>query len=116
MSKITCNLKTIAVREFCVNIFIVLILTIQWTIANPVGADWPAKRQKKTSCVSLAGPVQCILQGAHRTSFLSRQHGVMACFSFGVRSVQAEFFSDIVFTEYSVYCENFISLVIPKVF
>ena len=26
---------------------------IQWTIANPVSADRPAKRQKKTSCVFL---------------------------------------------------------------
>ena len=33
-------------------IFIALIHPIQWTIAYPVGADRPAKRQKKTSCVS----------------------------------------------------------------
>ena len=32
--------------------FIALILPIQWTIAKPVGADRPTKRQKKTSCVS----------------------------------------------------------------
>ena len=32
-------------------IFIALIHPIQWTIANPVGTDRPAKRQKKTSCV-----------------------------------------------------------------
>ena len=32
--------------------FIALIQPIQWTIAYPVGADRPAKRQKKTSCVS----------------------------------------------------------------
>ena len=37
--------------------FIALIHPIQWTIANPVGADWPAKRQKKTSCVSTGRPV-----------------------------------------------------------
>ena len=35
--------------------FIALIHPIQWTIAYPVGADRPAKRQKKTSCVSCAG-------------------------------------------------------------
>ena len=34
------------------NHFIALIHPIQWTIAYPVGADRPAKRQKKTSCVS----------------------------------------------------------------
>ena len=38
-------------------IFIALIHPIQWTIANPVGADQPAKRQKKTSCVSTGRPV-----------------------------------------------------------
>ena len=44
--------------------FIVLILPIQWTIANPVSADRPAKRQKKTSCVSIGWPIPlCIHQG-----------------------------------------------------
>ena len=38
-------------------LFIVLIHPIQWTNATPVGADWPAKRQKKTSCVSTGRPV-----------------------------------------------------------
>ena len=37
--------------------FIALIHPIQWTIAYPVGADRPAKRQKKTSCVSTGKPV-----------------------------------------------------------
>ena len=74
-------------------IFIALIHPIQWTIAYPVGADWPAKRQKKTSCVSTGqtGPVLCTRQVACRTSFLSRQRDVMASFSFGARSVQANF-------------------------
>ena len=35
-----------------IHFFIALIHPIQWTIAYPVGADRPAKRQKKTSCVS----------------------------------------------------------------
>ena len=34
-----------------INIFIALIHPIQWTIALPVGATGPAKRQKKTSCI-----------------------------------------------------------------
>ena len=38
--------------------FIVLIHPIQWTIANPVSVDRPAKRQKKTSCVSKLAPLQ----------------------------------------------------------
>ena len=33
------------------NYFIALIHPIQWTIALPVGATGPAKRQKKTSCI-----------------------------------------------------------------
>ena len=37
--------------------FIALIHPIQWTIAYPVGADRPAKHQKKTSCVSTGKPV-----------------------------------------------------------
>ena len=66
-------------------IFIALIHPIQWTIAYPVGADRPAKRQKKTSCVSTgqAGPVLCTRQVACSTSFLSRQRDVIASFSFG---------------------------------
>ena len=32
--------------------FIALIHPIQWTIANPVGADRPAKRQKKSPYMS----------------------------------------------------------------
>ena len=53
------------VENFClllieklVYIFIALIHPIQWTIAYPDGADWPAKRQKKTSCVSTGLPVR----------------------------------------------------------
>ena len=66
--------------------FIALIHPIQWTIANPVGTDRPAKRQKKTSCVSNGRPVPvvCTHQVARRTSFLSRQSDVIASFSFGM--------------------------------
>ena len=65
--------------------FIALIHPIQWTIANPVGTDRPAKRQKKTSCVSTGqtSPVLCTRQVACLTSFLSRQRDVIASFSFG---------------------------------
>ena len=70
--------------------FIAFIHPIQWTIANLVGADRPAKRQKKTSCVSTGWPVQvlCTPQMAPRTSFLSRQLDVIASFSFGECTVQ----------------------------
>ena len=73
--------------------FIALIHPIQWTIANPVGADRPAKRQKKTSCVSTGWPVPvlCIRQVAHGIYFLSRQHDVIASFSFGTCTVQTCF-------------------------
>ena len=80
-------------QKFQKNLFIALIHPIQWTIANPVSADLPAKRQKKTSCVSTgwAGPVLCTRQVACRTSFLSRQRDVIASFSFGARSASGIF-------------------------
>ena len=37
-------------------IFIALIHPIQWTIAYPVGADRPAKRQKKSFCMHAYWP------------------------------------------------------------
>ena len=95
--------------------FIALIHPIQWTIAFPVGADRPAKRQKKTSCVSTgqAGPVLCTRQVACRTSFLSRQRDVIASFSFGawlctrkilLRSVSLEIYqTSYFFNVYSAY-------------
>ena len=66
-------------------LFIALIHPIQWTIAYPVGADRPAKRQKKTSCVSTGKPVPSTSALARwcGTSSLSRQSDVMASFSFG---------------------------------
>ena len=56
---------------------------IPYPMAKPVGADRPAKRQKKTSCVSTDWPVPvlCIRQVAHGIYFLSRQHDVIASFS-----------------------------------
>ena len=73
--------------------FIALIHPIQWTIANPVGAERPATRQKKTSCVSTGRPVPvlCTHQVAHHTSFLSRQRDVIASFSFGACTVRTCF-------------------------
>ena len=86
--------------------FIALIHPIQWTIAYPVGADRPAKRQKKTSCVSTgqAGPVLCTRQMACRTSFLSRQSDVIASFSFGACTCDTVF-SEIIY--FQVLCENY---------
>ena len=50
-------------------IFIALILPIQWTIANPVGADRPAKRQKKTSCVATGWPVRSTVHSPDGASY-----------------------------------------------
>ena len=77
--------------------FIALIHPIQWTIAYPVGADRPVKRQKKTSCVSTSRPVPvlCTRQVACRTSFLSRQRDVIASFSFGACAVHTEFLREL---------------------
>ena len=93
--------------------FIALIHPIQWTIANPVGADRPAKRQKKTSCVSTV-PALCTRQVAHCTSFLTRQCDIIASFLFGACTVQTEFCVKSYFAEYCLNFENFIFLVIPK--
>ena len=84
--------------------FIALIHPIQWTIAYPVGADRPAKRQKKTSCVSTgqAGPVLCTRQMACRTSFLSRQRDVIASFSFGACVLCTDFQSKESFQKYLI--------------
>ena len=49
--------------------FIALILPIQWTIANPVGADRPAKLQKKTSCVSTGWPVRSTVHSPDGASY-----------------------------------------------
>ena len=74
-------------------IFITLGHPIAWTTAKPVCADRPTKRQKKTSSVSTsqAGPVLCIQQVVHCTSFLSRQLDVIASFLFGPCTVQTDF-------------------------
>ena len=73
-------------------IFIALIHPIQWTIADLVGADRPAKCQKKTSCVSTGWsvPVLCIRQVAHGIYFLFRQHDAISSFSFGACTVQMD--------------------------
>ena len=83
-------------------VFIALIHPIQWTIAYPVGADRPAKRQKKTSCVSTgqAGPVLCTRQMACHTSFLSRQSDVIASFSFGACTCDTVFLRIYIFKFY----------------
>ena len=93
---------------FCSTHFIALIHPIQWTIANRVGADRPAKRQKKTSCVSTGHPVPvlCTLQMVHRTSFLSRQRDVIASFSFGAWCVHTYFHYCQIFIRYCDYFEN----------
>ena len=92
--------------------FIALIHPIQWTIAKPVGADRPAKRQKKTSCVSTGWPVPvlCIRQVAHGIYFLSRQHDVIASFSFGACTVQTCFQHLQSFKRKSVHYDGFSTL------
>ena len=50
-------------------VFIALIHPIQWTIANPVGADRPAKRQKKTSCVATGWPVRSTVHSPDGASY-----------------------------------------------
>ena len=76
----------------CTEDFIALIHSIQWTIANPVGADRPTKRQKKTSCVSTGRPVPVLCtRQVHCTSFLFI-HRDIASFSFVWRMYCADGF------------------------
>ena len=91
-----------------ITVFIALIHPIQWTIAYPVGADRPAKRQKKTSCVSTgqAGPVLCTRQVACSTSFLSRQRDVIASFSFGACLCARNIFIRSLSSVFIVFGEN----------
>ena len=49
--------------------FIELIHLIQWTIAYPVSADQPAKRQKKTSSVSTSWPVRSTVHSPDGASY-----------------------------------------------
>ena len=49
--------------------FIALIHPIQWTIAYLVGADRPAKRQKKTSCVATSWPVRSTVHSPDGASY-----------------------------------------------
>ena len=56
-------------KVFKTIIFIELILPIQWTIANPVGVDRPAKCQKKTSCVSTGWPVRSTVHSPDGASY-----------------------------------------------
>ena len=49
--------------------FIALIHPIQWTIAYPVGADRPAKLQKKTSCVATSWPVRSTVHSPDGASY-----------------------------------------------
>ena len=94
------------------HVFIALIHPIQWTIAKPVGADRPAKRQKKTSCVSTGWPVPvlCIRQVAHGIYFLSIQHDVIASFSFGASTVQTCFSTISRYFKESVHYDGFYTL------
>ena len=67
-----CSCRLVAVilwAQFLQRLFIALIHPIQWTIANPVGADRPAKRQKKTSCVATGWPVRSTVHSPDGASY-----------------------------------------------
>ena len=49
--------------------FILLIHPIQWTIAYPVGADWPAKQQKKSPCMCAYWPAGRTVQSPGGASY-----------------------------------------------
>ena len=99
------------ISSISIEIFIALILPIQWTIANPVGADRPAKRQKKTSCVSTGWPVHNTVHSPDGASyFLSRQPDILASFLFGTCTVQTCFQQSPDILRKSVHYDGFYTL------
>ena len=105
------------VRALCTHIRR-LFLSFGWPVCAdrisncPVRADRPAKRQKKTSCVSTGRlvPVLCTRQMAPPTSFLSRQSDVIAFFLFGAKLCTQNIFTIRIFFSYCHYFEYFFSL------
>ena len=74
-------------------IFIALIHPIQWTIALPVGATGPAKRQKKTSCIYYRQDrSQSVHSPGGASYFIScLPIDVIASFSFGAKECADNF-------------------------
>ena len=84
----------------CINsTFIALIHPIQWTIALPVGATGPAKRQKKTSCIYYQHDrSQSVHSPGGASYFIScLPLDVIASFSFGAKECAEEFLQRYVF-------------------
>ena len=73
--------------------FIALIHPIQWTIALPVGATGPAKRQKKTSCIYYRQDrSQSVHSPGGASYFIScLPIDVIASFSFGAKECADNF-------------------------
>ena len=76
-----------------IGVFIALIHPIQWTIALPVGATGPAKRQKKTSCIYYRQDrSQSVHSPGGASYFIScLPLDVIASFSFGAKECAEEF-------------------------
>ena len=85
--------------RFPTHIFIALIHPIQWTIALPVGATGPAKRQKKTSCISYRQDrSQSVHSPGGASYFIScLPIDVIASFSFGAKECAEDFLERYVF-------------------
>ena len=97
--------------------FIALIHPIQWTIAFPVGADRPAKRQKKSFGMHAywpAGPGVHSLGVASCTCFLASACDVIASFFVWRESCASEYFQCLKFVKFSGYLRSFLSLLIAK--
>ena len=79
--------------------FIALIHPIQWTIALPVGATGPAKRQKKTSCICYRQDrSQSVHSPGGASYFIScLPLDVIASFSFGAKECAEDFLQRYVF-------------------
>ena len=87
------------IQDYIFCIFIALIHPIQWTIALPVGATGPAKRQKKTSCIYYRQDrSQSVHSPGGASYFIScLPIDVIACFSFGAKECAEDFLQRYVF-------------------
>ena len=91
-------------------LFIALIHPIQWTIALPVAATGPAKRQKKTSCIYYRQDrSQSVHSPGGASYFIScLPIDVIASFSFGAKECAEDFLQRYVLKFYNELFQVFL--------
>ena len=108
--------KSIADRQFLLNKSFYCVNTSYPMDNSLSGRRGPARRtsEKDVLCLHRLGRPSTVHSPDGVSYFLSRQSDVIASFSFGARSVQAEFLQSLKFAEFSVILWTICFLVIPK--